>query len=175
MFFRSIVDAVPARVGAAAGDRVVAILIAVAAITIASAHRAAGFKWPYHVWFRQYEKYHIGMWAPSSIEHLVGGFGFVALATLIFSGFVEPVTRNRLATGVVFGLVYFFGSTIGWTHLHFVATSDPAKLAEMAADVIGIISAVLWVSWPTAANKQQLALEKASVDTRFPNLLQEKQ
>ncbi|MFM0305743.1 hypothetical protein PQQ99_37125 [Paraburkholderia sediminicola] len=160
MSFGFIVNAVPARVGSTASERVMAILIAVIAIAIATAHRGAGFAWPYHVSFRQYEKYHFGMWAPSSIEHMVGGFGLVALVTLIFSCFVAPVTRNRFATGAAFGGCYFVGSTIGWTHLHYVATHDPAKLWEMAADVIGIIVAVLWASWPQATNNAPFALEK---------------
>lgn len=156
-----IVNAVPARVGYTANERKKAVLIAVIAIAIGSAHRAAGFLWPYHVWFREYEKYRIGMWAPSSIEHLVGGFGLVALVALIFSSFVAPVTRNRFATAAAFGGTYFVGSTIGWTHLHYVATQDPAKLCEIAADVIGILAAVLWVSWPRAKNRAPLAQENS--------------
>lgn len=160
MTFHYFINAVPARVRSTPRERVIGILIALAAMAIASGHRVAGFAAPYHVWFRQYEKSRFGDWAPSSIEHLVGGFGFVALWSLAFSCHVAPIVRNRLALSVVFGVIYFVGSTYGWTHLHYVQTGDPAKLVEMVADVIAIFGAVLWVSWPKSNRKAKPAGEQ---------------
>lgn len=146
-----------ARVAVTARGRVVAFMVAITAIVVATMHRAAGYASPYHAWFREFEKHHLGLWAPCSIEHLVGGFGCVAALALYFSPSFGLSARNRLTVSTFAAVLYIIGSTIFWTYVHYAASGDPAKLAEMSADVIGALCAILWLSWPQALSAESPA------------------
>ncbi len=139
-----------------------ALLATLGATAIGTVHRGAGFYFPHHVWFREIEKQFIGTWAPSTIEHAIGGFGLVAtIALVLASGKFTATVRNRTFVSLIVGLVYFFCTAIHGTYQHYLLTNDPAKLWEIAGDALGTLSAVLWVSWPRAANKAQFALKNA--------------
>ncbi|WP_321794803.1 hypothetical protein [Caballeronia sp. J97] len=117
--------------------------IALAAIAIAMAHRLLGYEFA-HEGLRAWEA---GIWTalPSTLEHVLAAFGVLSLPVLPVC-WTKPTTRQRMLACVIGGVAYFLLTTLGWDYQQYRATHDPAQLAQMAGDVVGIVSAAYWLT-----------------------------
>ncbi|MCP3712295.1 hypothetical protein M3I54_36045 [Paraburkholderia sp. CNPSo 3274] len=152
MFFSSTVQA---RFGRAATERTRAMLFAVALFAATGLHRLWGFAKPHHAWLRVLEVRWLGHWAPSSIEHLAAAFAGCVLFVMLWSSFVSQTTRNRALLGLVFAVLYGITSTWKYDGREYLATGDVNQLAQMVADVFGLLLALAWLTWPERSNRLQ--------------------
>ncbi|MCG5077263.1 hypothetical protein [Paraburkholderia tagetis] len=146
---------VQARFCRTATQRFGATLFAVALFAATGLHRLWGFAQPHHAWLRVLEVQCLGHWAPSSIEHLATAFAGCVLFVMLWSSFVSQATRNRALLGLVFAVLYGITSTVMYDGREYLATGDINQLAQMAADVLGLLMALAWVAWPECSSRLQ--------------------
>ncbi len=144
-FFSATTDA---RFARTLGQRVFAIVLAIALLTAAGLHRLWGFAQPHHAWLRLLEVRYLGHWAPAGIEHVITACAACALFALWWSGFVLSTTRNRMLLGLVFAVLYLVTSTGLYDGRQFMASGDTDQLVQMVCDVAGLLLALLGLSWP---------------------------
>lgn len=151
-FFSASIDA---RFARTLGQRVFAIVLAVALLVATGLHRFWGFAQPHHAWLRLLEVQYFGHWAPAGIEHVVTACAACVLFALWWSGAVLPSTRNRALLGLVFAAVYLVASTGLYDGRQLLASHDTDELAQMLCDVAGLLFALLWLSWPQRDGTRQ--------------------
>ncbi|WP_321936199.1 hypothetical protein [Paraburkholderia sp. J8-2] len=147
--------AVQARFGRTAAGRFRAMLFAAALFAATGLHRFWGFAQPHHAWLRVLEVQGLGRWAPSSIEHLAAAIAGCVMFVMLWSNFVSQVTRNRALLGLVFVVLYGVTSTLMYDGREYLATGDINQLAQMAADVLGLVIAFVWLTWPERSSGLQ--------------------
>lgn len=59
-----------------------------------------------------------------------------------------PTTRNRALLGMTFAALYVVFSTCMYDGREYLATGDGIQLAQMAADALGLVLAVVCLGWP---------------------------
>jgi hypothetical protein len=128
------------------GQRVSAIILALALLAAAGLHRLWGYAQPHHAWLRLLEVQYLGHWAPAGIEHVITACAACVLFALWWS--VMPTTRNRMLLGLVFAVLYLVTSTWLYDGRQFMASGDTDQLVQMVCDVAGLLLALLWLSWP---------------------------
>ncbi|MFL9911969.1 hypothetical protein [Paraburkholderia sp. RL17-337-BIB-A] len=146
-----------ARFGYSAGGFVLCIWTALAFVAAACVHRMAGYYFPHHVFFRNWEA-DVSTALPSTLEHVLCAFGLVAFLTILMAG--RGATVRLRVLGTMFLVVgYFVSTTLAWDYKQFLSTHDGAQLAQMGGDALGLVVALVVTCWPgrTAALIQQSA------------------
>lgn len=137
----------PAQFGYDTKGLICAICWGGAACAFALAHRALGYFFPHHVFFRNWEVL-VSRALPSVVEHAFTAFGVVSLLTILFAG-RRATVRVRVFATVICAVGYFVSTTVGWDYYQFLTTHDSAQLAQMGGDVAGLFLALAWLCWPS--------------------------
>jgi hypothetical protein len=69
------------------------------------------------------------------------------MAALLVCG-TKSTARLRLMACLMWSFAYTWLSTFGWDWHQYVASRDPAQLAQMVGDIAGVLSATYWLTRP---------------------------
>jgi hypothetical protein len=116
---------------------------ALMAVALAMGHRWLGYAFP-HQGLRAFEA-GVSAALPSTLEHALAAFGVLSLLVLPVC-WTNPTTRQRMLACVIGAAAYFILTTLGWEYQQYRATHDPSQRAQMAGDVLGLLSAAFWLT-----------------------------
>jgi hypothetical protein len=119
------------------------MLGALMALALAMGHRSLGYAFP-HQGLRAFEAC-VASAVPSTFEHALAAFGVLSLLVLPVC-WTNSTTRQRMLACVIGAAAYFMLTTLGWDYQQYRVTHDPAQLAQMAGDVLGLLSAAFWLT-----------------------------